>query len=95
MKFMRFVSVAVALVFCAPAFSKIKPCEELKSEIEASLKSKGVVNYTLEIVPIDQDAKDLREVGRCDGQKNKILYSREAKGTQKEEKKEVKKEEKK
>jgi hypothetical protein len=90
MKLMRFMAVAVALVFCAPVFSAIKPCEELKSEIDAKLKEKGVVNYTLEIVPADQ-IKDQKVVGSCDGGKNKITYSKEAKATSKEVKKEEKK----
>ena len=90
MKLMRFMAVAVALVFCAPVFSAIKPCEELKGEIDAKLKEKGVVNYTLEIVPADQ-IKDQKVVGSCDGGKNKITYSREAKEAGKEVKKEGKK----
>jgi hypothetical protein len=77
MKLMRFMAVAVALLFCVPVFSQIKPCEELKSEIDAKLKEKGVVNYTLEIVPTDQ-IKDQKVVGSCDGGKNKITYSKEA-----------------
>jgi hypothetical protein len=87
---MRFVSIAVALLFCVPVFSQIKPCEELKSEIDAKLKEKGVVNYTLEIVPADQ-IKDQKVVGSCDGGKNKITYSKEAKEATKEVKKEEKK----
>jgi hypothetical protein len=90
MKFMRFVSVVVALVFCAPVFSAIKPCEELKSEIDAKIQKNGVVNYTLEIVPADQ-IKDQKVVGSCDGGKNKITYSKEAKEATKEVKKEEKK----
>jgi hypothetical protein len=95
MKLMRFMAVAVALVFCAPVFSQIKPCEELKSEIEAKIQKNGVVNFTLEIVPVDQ-VKDQKVVGSCDGGKNNITYSKEAKGAgtevKKEEKKEAKKE---
>jgi hypothetical protein len=90
MKLMRFMAVAVALLFCAPVFSAIKPCEELKGEIDAKLKEKGVVNYTLEIVPADQ-IKDQKVVGSCDGGKNKITYSKEAKEAGKEVKKEEKK----
>jgi hypothetical protein len=86
MKVIRFAVVAVALLFCTPVFSGIKPCEELKSEIEAKIKEKGVASFTLEIVPTDQ-IKDQKVVGSCDGGKNKITYSKEAKEEKKEEKK--------
>lgn len=77
MKFVRIMSIAVALLFCAPIFAQIKPCEELKTEIDTKLKDKGVVNYTLEIVPADQ-IKDQKVVGSCDGGKNKITYTKDA-----------------
>jgi hypothetical protein len=77
MKVMRFVMMAAALLLCAPLFAQVKPCEELKGEIEAKLKDKGVTNYTLEIVPADQ-IKDQKVVGSCDGGKNKITYTKEA-----------------
>jgi hypothetical protein len=88
MKLIRFVLVAATLLFCAPVFSQIKPCEELKSDIDAKLKEKGVVHYTLEIVPADQ-IKDQKVVGSCDGGKNKITYTKETPATKevKEEKK--------
>ena len=53
-----------------------KPCEELKDEIAAKLDVKGVQNYTLEIVPVDQ-ITDKQIVGRCDGGTMKITYTRE------------------
>jgi hypothetical protein len=94
MKRMRFAVIPAALLFCAPAFSQIKPCDELKSEIEAKLEKKGVKNYTLEVVPTDKmdEYKDKKLVGSCNGGKNKIFYSWEAKATSK---KETKTEEKK
>jgi hypothetical protein len=77
MKMMRWLLVVAALLLCAPLFAAIKPCEELKTEIETKLKDKGVVGYTLEIVPADQ-IKDQKVVGSCDGGKNKITYTKEA-----------------
>ena len=77
MKIMRGMSLAAALLLCAPLGAQIKPCEELKSEIEAKLKDKGVTHYTLEIVPADQ-IKDQKVVGSCDGGKNKITYNKDA-----------------
>ncbi len=76
MKLGRFVVIIAALLLCAPAFAQVKPCEELKNEIDAKLKEKGVTNYTLEIVPADQ-VKDQRVVGSCDGGKNKITYTKD------------------
>lgn len=55
--------------------SGIKSCEELKGEIDAKLKAKGVKGYTLEIVPADQ-VKDQKVIGSCEGGKKKITYSR-------------------
>jgi hypothetical protein len=79
MKLARCGLMAVALLLFASVFAQTKPCEELKSEIEAKLKQKGVTNYTLEIVPADQ-IKDQKVVGSCDAGKNKITYTKEAKG---------------
>jgi hypothetical protein len=76
MKIMRLVIMGAALLLCAPLFAQVKPCEELKSEIDTKLKDKGVTNYTLEIVPADQ-IKDQKVVGSCDGGKNKITYTKD------------------
>jgi hypothetical protein len=70
-------SLVLAAVFCsASAFAQIKPCEELKAEIEAKLKEKGVEGYTLEIVPADQ-VKDQKIIGSCEGGTKKISYTRD------------------
>ncbi len=68
--------VLVALFACTSAFAQIKPCEELKAEIEAKLKAKGVEGYTLEILPADQ-VKDQKIIGSCEGGTKKISYSRD------------------
>ena len=68
--------VSVAAFGCTSAFAEIKSCEELKAEIEAKLKAKGVVGYTLEIIPADQ-VKDQTIVGSCEGGTKKISYSRD------------------
>jgi hypothetical protein len=65
----------VSLLFCLPAMAQVKPCEELKSEIDAKLKEKGVQNFTLEIVPADQTGSKT-VVGSCNGGKDKIVYTR-------------------
>ncbi len=66
---------AALLMIAAPAFGGIKPCEELKSEIDAKIKANGVKSYTLEIVPSDK-VKDQKVVGSCDGGTKKIIYKR-------------------
>ena len=76
MKRFTFVLVVISLFICASAFAQIKPCDELKGEIDTKLQAKGVVNYALEIVPADQ-VKDQKVVGSCDGGKNKIIYTKE------------------
>jgi hypothetical protein len=70
------ISLAAVMVLAGPvAFAEIKPCEELKAEIDAKLKEKGVKDYTLEIIPSDQ-VKDQKIIGSCDGGTKKISYSR-------------------
>jgi hypothetical protein len=72
---MKKLIVAVVLLMIAmPAFA-MKACDELKSEIDAKLKAKGVKSYTLEIVPNEQ-VKDEKVVGTCDGGTKKIIYKR-------------------
>ncbi len=72
---MKQLIVAVVLLLIAtPAFA-MKACDELKSEIDAKLKAKGVKSYSLEIVPNEQ-VKDEKVVGTCDGGTKKIIYKR-------------------
>lgn len=68
------LSLVFAVVLSGSAFAAgIKPCEELKAEIDAKLQAKGVVGYALEIVPADQ-VSDQKVVGSCDGGMQKIIY---------------------
>jgi hypothetical protein len=53
-----------------------KPCEELKSEIDAKIKKNGIEKFSLDIVDMDADAKDGKVVGTCDGNTKKIVYKR-------------------
>jgi hypothetical protein len=59
----------------APAFAG-KNCEELKSEIGAKLESKGVKNYTLDIIATEE-VSDQKVVGSCEAGKKKITYKRD------------------
>ena len=69
------IVVAILLMSATPALAA-KPCEELKSEIDAKLQAKGVKSYTLAIVP-SKSVKDEKVVGTCDGGTKKITYQRE------------------
>lgn len=69
------VMLASLLLAASPAFAA-KACEELKAEIEAKLKEKGVKAYTLEIVS-NENVKDAKVVGSCDGGTKKIIYTRQ------------------
>ena len=76
MKRFIFALVVITLFIYTLAFAQIKPCDELKGEIDAKLQAKSVANYTLEIVPTDE-VKDQKVVGSCDGGKKKITYTKE------------------
>ena len=53
-----------------------KPCEELKAEIEAKLKDKGVAAYSLEIVA-KGSVTDKTVVGSCEAGSKEIVYQRQ------------------
>jgi len=75
---MKALLAAVALaLMTVSAIAEVKSCEELKTEIEAKIKSNGVKDFTLTIV--DKDApEDGTVVGTCDGGSKKIVYKRGA-----------------
>ncbi|OGR04751.1 MAG: hypothetical protein A2511_16770 [Deltaproteobacteria bacterium RIFOXYD12_FULL_50_9] len=75
MKRIFFTLGIITVVFCTSAFAGIKPCEELKAEIDAKLKEKGVNSYTLEILPADQ-VKEQKIIGSCEGGSKKISFTR-------------------
>ena len=64
---------AVLILASSPALAR-KSCDELKAEIDAKIKARGVQSYTLEVV--SGDAKDGKVVGSCDGGTKKIVYKR-------------------
>ena len=70
-----FLAISLLGVSCA-AFAA-KPCEELKSEIDAKFQAKGVQNYTLDIVA-NGTADSGKQVGTCDGGTKFISYKRGA-----------------
>ncbi|MGA7829281.1 MAG: DUF1161 domain-containing protein [Geobacteraceae bacterium] len=72
---MKITVVVLALSLIAASAYAMKPCEELKSEIDAKLIAKGVKNFTLKIVP-NKEIKDQKVIGSCDGGTKKITYQR-------------------
>ena len=77
----RLIVAILVLGVSGSAWAQKKPCEELKSEIEAKIKKSGVDKFTLDIVDADKaegakDAKDGKVVGSCDGGTKKIVYKR-------------------
>jgi hypothetical protein len=58
----------------SPAFGS---CESLKAELAANLDAKGVVNYTLTIVPNEEVKEGDKVIGTCEGDTKKIVYKRD------------------
>jgi hypothetical protein len=70
---------ALAVIGCALATSALaapKPCEELKSEIEAKIQAQGVVSYTLEIVTNEEVHDQNMVEGSCENGTKKIIYQK-------------------
>ncbi|BCD85646.1 hypothetical protein PSm6_20530 [Pseudomonas solani] len=73
---MKKLLLAVGLFTLAgSAFAAAKPCEELKSEIDAKIKANGATSYTLEIVD-KGSATDKKVVGSCEAGSKEIVYQR-------------------
>ena len=70
------IFLCMFLIYASSVSAAAKPCDELKSEIDAKLKAKGVKEYSLEIVPKEQVKEDKGVVGSCDGGTKKIIYKR-------------------
>lgn len=71
----RLMLTAMLAIALFPAHAQKKSCDELKAEIEAKIKAKGVKSFTLDIVPA-ADTKEQTVVGSCDGGSKKIVYKR-------------------
>jgi Protein of unknown function (DUF1161) len=73
---MKSLWIAASLMLVVSPALAAKSCEELKTEIEAKLKDKGVKAHTLKIVP-KESVKEEKVVGTCDGGTKKIVYTRQ------------------
>nr|WP_314477747.1 DUF1161 domain-containing protein [uncultured Pseudomonas sp.] len=72
----RIVTALLAFLMTTSALAAVKPCEELKAEIEAKIQAQGVPSYTLEIVPNSEVQDPNMVVGSCDGGARKIIYQK-------------------
>ncbi len=79
MKVCHFLGVVPLIVTAIPAAALARDCNEVKAEIDAKIKAKGVKNYVLQIV----NGLDVREgqiVGNCDVGTKRIVYLKEPSG---------------
>jgi hypothetical protein len=67
--------VLCVITLAASGSALATPCDEVKSQIAAKLDAKHVTNYTLDVVPADQNS-DAKVVGTCEAGAKKIVYSR-------------------
>ena len=68
-------SAVLLLSLCAGVAHAGTACDDVKAQIEAKIKAKGVSSYTLEAVP-SEEVKDQKVVGTCEGGAKKIVYKR-------------------
>ena len=69
------IAIAALALIASPVLAQVKPCEELKGEIDTKIKNNGVPAFTTTIVDKDA-AEDGKVVGTCDGGSKKIVYKR-------------------
>ncbi|MDF0733496.1 DUF1161 domain-containing protein [Pseudomonas entomophila] len=72
----RVATAVLASLLASSALAAVKPCEELKAEIEAKIQAAGVASYTLEIVPNAEVTDQNMVVGSCDAGTKKIIYQK-------------------
>jgi hypothetical protein len=71
----RLLGVAPLIVAAIPAVVLAKDCNEVKAEIDAKIKAKGVTNYELQIVN-GPDVNEGHTVGNCETGAKRIVYFR-------------------
>jgi Protein of unknown function (DUF1161) len=76
MKVSHFFGVAPLIAAVIPVTALARDCNEVKAEIDAKIKAKGVMNYVLQIVN-GPDVKEGKVVGNCDVGTKTIVYLRE------------------
>jgi hypothetical protein len=71
----RLLGVAPLIVAAIPAVALARDCNEVKAEIDAKIKAKGVTNYELQIVN-GPDVNEGQTVGNCEAGVKRIVYFR-------------------
>jgi hypothetical protein len=69
----RFIGIAPLIVAAIPVAALARDCNEVKAEIDAKIKAKGVTNYALQIVN-GPDVNVGQTVGNCDSGAKIIVY---------------------
>jgi len=72
----RLAFAVLASLMSTVALAAPKPCDELKTEIEAKIQASGVTSYTLEIVPNGEVTDPNMVVGSCENGSKKIIYQK-------------------
>ena len=73
---MKKILLAVGLLSIAgTTFAAGKSCDDVKADIDAKIKAKGVSSYTLEAVDKGSNA-DGKVVGTCESGAKEIVYKR-------------------
>jgi hypothetical protein len=71
----HFLVVAPLIVAAFPVAALARNCDEVKDEIDAKIKAKGVMNYVLQIVN-SPDVREGQTVGNCAAGAKRIVYFR-------------------
>src|SRR5512145_2041074 len=71
----RLLRVALLIVAVVPVAALARDCNEVKAEIDAKIKAKGVTSYALQIVN-GTEVNEGRPVGTCDAGAKRIVYFR-------------------
>ena len=69
------IAIVASVLIASPALAQVKPCEELKGEIDTKIKNNGVAAFTTTIMDKDA-AEDGKVVGTGEGGSKKIVYKR-------------------
>jgi hypothetical protein len=71
----RLLGVAPLIVAAIPVVALARDCNEVKAEIDAKIKAKGVTNYDLQIVN-GPEVNEGQTVGNCEAGAKRIVYFR-------------------
>ncbi len=72
---MKFLALVLGVSTLSATALAGKDCEELKGEIDARIKAKGVSSFSLNVVE-NESAAEGKVVGTCGGGTKKIVYVR-------------------